>query len=90
MDVYVNSDALSGANQGLVSPLNSISEYLTCLDICVNSAKDSFQTVNSEAVNECFLLLQNGISNMQANVTNAQKFLEELQNCIEKYDSLRF
>ncbi len=90
MDMYINSEALASAEQGIAVPLETISTYLMCLDTCVTSAKDSFQTVNSDTVDDCFSLLEKGIENMKNNVENAKKFLNQLEQCLERYDSLRF
>lgn len=90
MDIYVNSEALIDAQQGLTSPLVGISECLSGLKMCISSAKGSFQTVNSDSVQDFFDLFEKGIENMQGNVSNAQRFLQNLNECLEKYNSLRY
>lgn len=90
MDVYVNSDVLSSGKSSVRNIIGDLENATNLMKRKISAAHTRFDSRNYDRICEALNDISDAVRVIEERLEESREFLDDLLDCIEEYDRLKY
>lgn len=90
MDIYIDTDVLGGGINSIKKTIRNVSLNVSTMKSCLVDAGNDFDTINYDRASNSIGVAMDAMTQMESNLDQANLYLQQLSELIEKYSNLKY